>query len=138
VQQKDARNRKPTGTPSQPWSVPSASKPKTKSDPREAFRLTSVFASPEIAAVLLAGYNFGQETRIMTVEQAISDISSLPFDDQLKVVQAIWDRLPESSTLALSDAARSELARRVANYTADPTTLMTENQLRARMRSSDT
>ena len=74
----------------------------------------------------------------MTVEQAISDISSLPLDDQLKVVQAIWDRLPESSAPALSDAARSELARRVVSYTADPTTLMTEAQLRTRMRSSDT
>lgn len=74
----------------------------------------------------------------MTVEQAISDISLLPLDDQLKVVQAIWDRLPESSTLALSDAARSELVRRVAIYTAAPTTLMTEAQLRAKMRSSDT
>lgn len=52
----------------------------------------------------------------MSVEQAISDISALPLDDQLKVVQAIWDRLPESSTLALSDAAHSELARRVASY----------------------
>lgn len=74
----------------------------------------------------------------MTVEQAISDISLLPLDDQLKVVQAIWDRLPESSTLALSDAARSELVRRVASYTAAPTSLMTEAQLRAKMRSSDT
>lgn len=74
----------------------------------------------------------------MTVEQAIADISSLPVDDQLKVVQAIWDRLPESSTLALSDAARSELIRRVASYSADPTSLMTEAQLRARMRSTDT
>jgi putative addiction module component (TIGR02574 family) len=74
----------------------------------------------------------------MTVEQAISDISSLPVDDQLRVVQAIWDRLPESSTLALSDAAHSELMRRIGNYTADPSTLMTEDQLRAKMRSSDT
>jgi len=75
---------------------------------------------------------------MMTVEQAISDISSLPLDDQLKVVQAIWDRLPESATPTLNDAARNELARRVASYTADPTTLMTEDQLRAKMRSSDT
>ncbi len=75
---------------------------------------------------------------MMTVEQAISDISALPLDDQLKVVQAIWDRLPESLTVTPNDAARSELARRVASYTADSTTLMTEAQLRARMRSSDT
>jgi putative addiction module component (TIGR02574 family) len=73
----------------------------------------------------------------MTVEQAISDISSLPLDDQLKVVQAIWDRLPESSTLPLSDAARNELVRRLASYTTDPSTLLTEAQLRAKMRSSD-
>jgi putative addiction module component (TIGR02574 family) len=73
----------------------------------------------------------------MTVEQAIADISALPLDDQLRVVQAIWDRLPESSTPLLSDAARSELIRRVASYSADPTSLMTEAQLRARMRSTD-
>jgi putative addiction module component (TIGR02574 family) len=74
----------------------------------------------------------------MTAEQAISDISALPIDDQLRVVQAIWDRLPETSTLSLGDDARRELERRVAKYTADPSTLMTEDQLRARMRSSDT
>ncbi|MCU0718107.1 MAG: addiction module protein [Pirellula sp.] len=73
----------------------------------------------------------------MTAEQAIADISALPIDDQLRVVQAIWDRLPDSSTLSLNDDARMELERRVANYTADPSTLMTEDQLRARMRSSD-
>ncbi len=73
----------------------------------------------------------------MTVEQAISDISALPVDEQLRVVQAIWVRLPESSTLTLSDDAQKELNRRVAKYTAEPTTLMTETQLRERMRSSD-
>lgn len=74
----------------------------------------------------------------MTVEQAMSDFSALPFDDQLKLVQAIWGRLPESSTLELSDAARSELARPVASYTAAPSTPRAEAQLRTKMRSSDT
>ena len=73
----------------------------------------------------------------MTAEQAISDISALPFDEQLKVVQAIWDRLPDSSTLKPTDDARRELERRVASYTSDPSTLMTESQLRERMRLSD-
>lgn len=76
-----------------------------------------------IAATLLVGYSFLQATRIMTTEQAISDISALPLDDQLKADQVIWDKLPESSTLALGDAARDELACRVASYTADPSTL---------------
>ena len=73
----------------------------------------------------------------MTAEQAISDISSLPFDEQLKVVQAIWDRLPESSTLTPNNDAKRELDRRVAKYTTDPSTLMTETQLREKMRLSD-
>lgn len=30
----------------------------------------------------------------MNVDQAISDVSALPPMDQLRVVQAIWDRLP--------------------------------------------
>ena len=74
----------------------------------------------------------------MTAEQAISDISALPFDEQLRVVQAIWDRLPASTTLSPSDDAQRELKRRVARYTEDPSTLMTETQLRERMRSSST
>lgn len=74
----------------------------------------------------------------MTAEQAIADISALSVDEQLRVVQAIWDRLPETSTLSLNDGARRELERRVASYTEDPSTLMTEEQLRARMRSTDT
>ena len=74
----------------------------------------------------------------MTAEQAVSDISALPVDEQLRVVQAIWNRLPESSTLTLSDDAQRELNRRIAKYTADPSTLLTETQLREKMRSSCT
>ena len=36
----------------------------------------------------------------MTFEQAINDISALPLNDQLRIVQAIWDRLADG--LALS------------------------------------
>jgi putative addiction module component (TIGR02574 family) len=82
------------------------------------------------------GYNrLGGKT--MTAEQAISDISALPFDEQLRVVRAIWSNLPESTTLALSGDARRELDRRVARYTADPSTLLTEAQFREKMRASD-
>ena len=91
-----------------------------------------------IVAVCQTGYNRVLEKLTMTAEQAITDISALPFDEQLRVIQAIWDRLPESSTLTLSDDAQRELSRRVAKYTADPSTLMTETQLREKMRSSGT
>jgi hypothetical protein len=37
----------------------------------------------------------------MTAEQAIADISALPIDDQLRVVQAIWDRLPDNAFVVI-------------------------------------
>ena len=77
------------------------------------------------------------EEDTMTAEQAISDISALPFDEQLRVVRAIWSNLPESTSLALSDDARRELDRRVARYSADPSTLLTEAQFREKMRTAD-
>ena len=58
----------------------------------------------------------------MTAEHAIFNIPELPFDEQLKVVQAIWDRLPEASALTLNDNARRELDRRVASYNSGPST----------------
>jgi hypothetical protein len=35
----------------------------------------------------------------MTFEQAINDISALPLNDQLRNVQAIWDRLADGLAL---------------------------------------
>ena len=66
----------------------------------------------------------------MTVEQAISEISSLPIDEQLRVVQAIWDRMPQDAGTALSDRQRAELDRRLADYRDNPDSALTESQLR--------
>jgi putative addiction module component (TIGR02574 family) len=72
----------------------------------------------------------------MTVEQAISDIASLPLEEQLLVVQAIWDRMPQDAGTALTDLQRAELDRRLANYQADPDSALTESQLRKQIRDS--
>jgi putative addiction module component (TIGR02574 family) len=72
----------------------------------------------------------------MTVEQAISDISSLPLEEQLLVVQAIWDRMPQDAGTTLSDQQRAELDRRLANYRANPDSALTEPQLRAEIRDA--
>ncbi|QEF98096.1 Putative addiction module component [Stieleria maiorica] len=66
----------------------------------------------------------------MTVEQAISEISSLSIDEQLRVVQAIWDRMPQDAGTALSDRQRAELDRRLADYRDNPDSALTESQLR--------
>ncbi|QDV61055.1 addiction module protein [Crateriforma conspicua] len=70
----------------------------------------------------------------MTVEQAISDISALPPSDQLRIVQAIWDQLPSGVGTELTDLQRAELDRRWAEYKADPSTALSEDDFRQRIR----
>jgi putative addiction module component (TIGR02574 family) len=72
----------------------------------------------------------------MTVEQAISDISALPLEDQLRVVQAIWDRMPRDAGTSLTDRQRAELDRRFEDYRADPDSALTESQLRKQVRDA--
>ncbi|MCY2982997.1 MAG: addiction module protein [Planctomycetota bacterium] len=70
----------------------------------------------------------------MTVEQVINDISALPPSDQIRVVQAIWDRLPKYVGTELSAAKQAELDRRWAEYKADPSTALTEAEFKERIR----
>jgi putative addiction module component (TIGR02574 family) len=72
----------------------------------------------------------------MTVEQAISDIASLPLDDQLRVVQTIWDRMPPEAGTLLTNSQRSELDRRLAAYRDNPASALTEAQLREQIRNA--
>ena len=70
----------------------------------------------------------------MTVEQVINHISALPPSDQLRVVQTIWDRLPKDVGTELSVAQQAELDRRWAEYKADPSLALTEDEFRDRIR----
>lgn len=70
----------------------------------------------------------------MTVEQVLNDISVLPPNDQLRIVQAIWDRLPKEVGTELSSAQQAELDRRWAQYKADPSTAITEDEFKERIR----
>ena len=70
----------------------------------------------------------------MTVEQAINDISALAPSDQLRIVQAIWDRLPAGVGTELTDSQRAELDRRWAEYVANPSTALSEEEFRERIR----
>jgi len=72
----------------------------------------------------------------MTVEQAILDIESLPLEDQLRVVQAIWDRMPQDAGTSLTNQQRAELDRRLARYHANPDLALTESQLREQIREA--
>ena len=72
----------------------------------------------------------------MTVEKAISHISSLPLDEQLQVLHTVWDRMPSEAGTGLTDSQRAELDRRMARYEAHPESGLTEARLRDQVRKA--
>lgn len=69
----------------------------------------------------------------MTIEQTISQISQLPIDDQLLIINSIWDRMADNSGTKLSDSQRAELDERMTRYKTDPDSALTQSQLRDKL-----
>ena len=74
------------------------------------------------------------EVESMTLEQVLNEISSLTPSEQLKIAQVIWDKLPNELGTDLSAAQKAELDRRWADYKKDPSTALTEEEFKDRMR----
>lgn len=72
----------------------------------------------------------------MSIDQVISLITSLPLDDQLRIVQAVWVRMPQDAGTSLTDSQREELERRLARYRQNPESALTESQLRQQIRDA--
>ena len=69
----------------------------------------------------------------MNIDQTISDISSLPIGDRLRVVHAIWDTFPDDVDLPLSPEQQAELDRRIAAHRRDPSTSISHDELMRRV-----
>ena len=65
----------------------------------------------------------------MNVDQAISDLSTLPIGDRLRVVHAIWDTLPDDVDLSTTPEQQTELDRRLTAHRADPSTAISHDEL---------
>jgi len=70
----------------------------------------------------------------MSIEQAINSLSSLSASEQLQVVSAIWDSLPEDVSDLLPNSEKAILDERLAKYRANPQDLITEEELREELR----
>ena len=69
----------------------------------------------------------------MTADQLISDAVSLTVSDRLRIAEAIWDSLPESTIPTPGPEVRAEFDRRMENYRQNPESVMTLNELRDRL-----
>lgn len=72
----------------------------------------------------------------MTIEQAMSCISSLSVEEQLRIVQTVWEQLPANSGTILSDDQRAELDRRMDEYRMNPETALSEAELQQKIRAA--
>ena len=70
----------------------------------------------------------------ITLEQVLSEISSLTPSEQLKIAQVIWDKLPNDLGTDLSAAQHAELDQRWDEYKRDPSAALTEEEFKERIR----
>lgn len=70
----------------------------------------------------------------MDIAATISEINSLPVDDRLRIVDAIWEGISVKPVEAgLSEAQREEIDRRIAALDANPDDVISRKELRERL-----
>jgi len=66
----------------------------------------------------------------MNANSILEIVGQLPIDEQIVLVQQIWDEIAKHGNLPLSDAKRAELDRRLAAYQANPGGVVPWEQIR--------
>lgn len=72
----------------------------------------------------------------MSADQVIADIATLPVQEQLHVLQTVWDSMPDRTLPQVQPEAKADLDRRMERYRHDPTTALTVQQLKDRLAES--
>ena len=68
------------------------------------------------------------------VARTIDELRSVSVEDRLRVVEAVWDSLPEVAGMPVSPQQRAELNRRLDELESDPENLLTWDQVLERLR----
>jgi putative addiction module component (TIGR02574 family) len=63
------------------------------------------------------------------VARTIDELRSLSVEERLRIVEAVWDSLPEEAGMPHSAEQRAELNRRLDAYEAHPEDLLTWEQV---------
>lgn len=83
-------------------------------------------------AVTISGTRPFEEVPV-TAEQVLADAATLSVSERLRIVQAIWDSLPENVLPTPGSDIKSEFDRRMQNYRQNPASAMTLDELRRRL-----
>jgi len=72
----------------------------------------------------------------MSNDQIISNISALPVDDQIRIVQAVWDQMPQAAGTTLTPQQHAELDRRMEQHKQNPDDVLTVDELRQKLKDA--
>jgi putative addiction module component (TIGR02574 family) len=72
----------------------------------------------------------------MDVSATLQKIASLPLEERIHIVQAIWDSIAaEQAYPELTEAQKQELDRRIDDTAANPDDVMTWDEIKASIKS---
>ncbi|MEZ0327597.1 MAG: addiction module protein [Fimbriimonas sp.] len=72
----------------------------------------------------------------MDLTATLHEIKKWPADEQLKLVEAVWEQLRESGGVGLTQDQRDELDRRIEDHERNADDVVSWDLLRARLRKS--
>jgi len=67
----------------------------------------------------------------------LSELTSLPVTDRLRVVESLWDSIESDTPVSLSPEQRDQVNRRIEAHEANPDKLLTWDQVLDRLRTSN-
>ena len=73
----------------------------------------------------------------MDISAALTEIKTLSIDERIRLVQAIWDSIVANGgeQLELTETQRQELARRLADHAANPSAVISWEEVKAQARA---
>jgi putative addiction module component (TIGR02574 family) len=76
-----------------------------------------------------------EEEIVMDMNTALQVVQTWPLADQVEFVQRVWDHIVEAGwEPVLTDEQKAELGRRLSAYRADPTSVLSWEEVMAHLR----
>ena len=71
----------------------------------------------------------------MDINETLSELTSLPVMDRLRVVESLWDSIESDTPVSISPEQREEINRRIEAHEANSDELLTWDQVLERWKS---
>ena len=73
---------------------------------------------------------------MIDIAQTLTELTALPIQDRLRVVESLWDSIPADTAVEVSPEQRAEIQRRIAAHERSPEQLLTCDEVLDRLRDS--